>query len=383
MKPSRPSCVEALHTAAASLRGRAQIMEVCGTHTVSVFRHGLRAQLPSNIRLISGPGCPVCVTAQRHIDAAIELSRMPGVILCTYGDMMRVPGRTGSLETSRAGGADVRVVGSAMTAVRLAAENPERQVVFVAVGFETTAPATAVAVQHADRAELTNFSVLVAHKLVVPAMMALLDDPGIAIDGFLCPGHVSVIIGSEAYRMVVERYRRPCVIAGFEPACILDALTRLVRQIAEGQAELVNAYRVAVDACGNPIARHKLDEVFEVSDEPWRELGVIPKSGLRLRSAYARFDALRRFGVVLGEDIHHPACRCGEVIQGRVEPHECPVFGTVCTPLTPLGPCMVSSEGTCSAYFKYHRASHPGAMSGHSRLLRPVETGIHVRGGVP
>lgn len=375
-----PSLVAELHAVAGALRRRVQIMEVCGTHTVSVFRHGLRALLPGCLRLISGPGCPVCVTAQRHIDAAIDLSRIPGVILCTYGDMVRVPGKTGSLEQSRAAGADVRVVGSALAAVKIAAANPERQVVFVAVGFETTAPATAVAIQHADRAGLANFSALIAHKLVTPAMAALLDDPGAAIDGFLCPGHVSVIIGAEAFRSIVEGYRRPCVIAGFEPTSILEALTAIVRQISGGRAGLENAYTAAVGADGNVVARRRLDEVFEVSDEPWRELGVIPRSGLRLRPEYAGFDAVARFHVTLGEDVDHPGCRCGAVIQGRLDPDQCPLFGTVCTPLKPLGPCMVSSEGTCSAWFKYRRSRGAAEAGGAIRVEAVAGNGADHRG---
>lgn len=330
-----------------------QIMEVCGTHTVSIFRHGLRTLLPATMRLVSGPGCPVCVTAQRHIDAAIQLSAIDRVIIATYGDMVRVPGARGSLERSRSEGADVRVVASARTALRLAERQPDRQVVFIAVGFETTAPATAAAVLEADRLGINNFSILAAHKVVVPAMMALLSAGDVPLDGFLCPGHVSVIIGVEAYRPVVVRYRVPCVIAGFEPTDIGRALIALLRQIRDGEARLENEYRAAVCVDGNTVAQQLMHRVFETADAPWRALGVIPLSGLALRAAFQRFDALVRFGVSLGEDADHPGCRCGEVIQGKTTPDECPLFGTVCTPMSPLGPCMVSSEGTCSAWYKY------------------------------
>jgi len=330
-----------------------QFMEVCGTHTVSIFRNGIRALLPSNLRLVSGPGCPVCVTAQRHIDAAIELASRPDVIIATYGDMLRVPGKKGSLEKLRSMGADVRVVTSTRNAIELAAAQSDRQVVFLGVGFETTAPATAVAVLDAQRRGLNNFSVLMCHKLVIPAMMALLEAGDVPLDGFLCPGHVSVIIGSAAYQPIVERYRRPCVIAGFEPSQILRGLVELVRQYESGQAAVQNVYTGVVTERGNRQALELLGRVFVVADAVWRALGVIPQSGLELAPQYRRFDALERFEVTLGEDEDHPACRCGQVIQGKVEPTECPLFGSTCTPLRPVGPCMVSSEGTCSAWYKY------------------------------
>lgn len=346
---------------AARLPRLAQFMEVCGTHTVSIFRSGLRALLPPNVKLVSGPGCPVCVTAQRHIDAAITLARMDGAIVATYGDMVRVPGRQGSLEQARAMGADVRVVASTRAGLEIARNHPDRQVVFIAVGFETTAPATAVALLDACRDGVTNFSILPAHKLIVPAMEALLSGGDIPLDGFLCPGHVSVIIGSEAYRPVVDRFGVPCVVAGFEPTSILDGLRALVRQVAERTPRMENAYAGVVSSAGNRVAAALLDEVFEPEDTVWRALGVIPLSGLALRRKYAGFDALDRFGVVLGEDDDHPACRCGEVITGRASPDECDLFGSTCTPLNPLGPCMVSSEGTCSAWYKYGRRQSTGS----------------------
>lgn len=351
------SLVNSLHRLARQIDRRVQFMEVCGTHTISIFRHGIRTLLPPNLRLVSGPGCPVCVTAQRHIDAAIQLAADPDVIVTTYGDMVRVPGQSGSLELQRAKGADVRVVTSTIGALRVAEQNPDRTVVLVAVGFETTAPATAAAILDAERRGIENFVVLAAHKLVVPAMRALLDAGDAALDGFLCPGHVSVIIGSEAYRPVVQEYGVPCVVVGFEPRDILVALVHLLEQVIAGRPQLENVYATAVRPEGNPVARQLLGKVFVESDTPWRALGVIPESGLELRPRYHRFDALRRFRVSLGDDVDHPACRCGEVICGRAMPDECQLFGTACTPLRPFGPCMVSSEGTCSAWYKYNRHS--------------------------
>ncbi len=344
-----------LHALCDEARRKIQLMEVCGTHTVSIFRTGLRSLLPGNLRLVSGPGCPVCVTAQRHIDAAIELARQPGVILTTYGDMIRVPGRAGSLERLRAQGADVRVVNSARTALSIAGQHPDRPVVFLGVGFETTAPATAATVLEAAQRGSENFSVLMCHKLVVPAMRALLEAGDVPLDGFLAPGHVSVIIGTDAYAPLVAQYRRPVVVVGFEPAQMVQGLIALVRQVREQRAAVENVYSAVVGAAGNRVAMNLLAQVFCVADAPWRELGVIPNSGLELRPEYARFDALRRFDVQLGADEPNPVCRCGEVITGKAEPRDCPAFAEACTPLTPIGPCMVSSEGTCAAWYKYGR----------------------------
>lgn len=369
MAPDLMSLVEEIHVRARRIARPIQLMEVCGTHTVSIFRHGLRALMPENLRLVSGPGCPVCVTAQRHIDAAIEFTREPEVIVATYGDMVRVPGSLGSLERRRADGADVRVVGSVRSALDLARKHADRMVVFIAVGFETTAPATAAVILEAHRQGIENFTVLPAHKLVVPAMMALLRAGDVPLDGLLCPGHVSVIIGSEAYRPIIERHAVPCVIAGFEPKGILVAIAALLGQIERGCALIENPYCVAVSPSGNRVAMTLLDEVFQVGDAPWRALGVIPQSGLDIRPEYEAHDALRRFEFELGTDVDHPACRCGEVIQGKVTPDQCPLFGGICNPLSPLGPCMVSSEGTCSAWYKYNRTEH------HPRLALPFPKG--------
>jgi len=333
-----------------------QIMEVCGTHTVSIFRHGIRSLLPANLRLVSGPGCPVCVTAQRHIDAAIELAARNEVVIATYGDMLRVPGRRGSLEKARAEGAQIHVINSARSALQLARDHPDRLVVFLAIGFETTAPATAATILEAERDGVENFVALLCNKLVVPAMLALLEGGDVPLDGFLCPGHVSVIIGASAYQPIVERFGKPCVVAGFEPQQLLNGVLALVKLIAEGRAALENVYGSVASPEGNQVALSLLDQVFVRADTPWRAIGVIPESGLELASAYRKFDALERLGVALSDDGENPACRCGEVIQGKVEPKECSLFGQSCTPLHPIGPCMVSSEGTCAAWYKYNRA---------------------------
>jgi hydrogenase expression/formation protein HypD len=346
--------VERIATACAGLP-QVQVMEICGTHTVSIFRSGIRSLLPENLRLVSGPGCPVCVTAQRHIDAAIDLAADGRAIIATYGDMLRVPGRQGSLEQLRAAGARIQVVNSANTALRLAQAQPEVPVIFLAVGFETTAPATAATVLEARHRGVENFFVLAGHKLVIPAMHALLSAEDVPLDGFLCPGHVSVIIGSKAYEEIAAQYGRPCVVAGFEPGQILLGLARLAERVAAKEADVENVYAAAVGPAGNPVARKLLSEVFVVADTPWRALGVIPDSGLELAPGFEQFDALRQFGVELGEDEDPAGCRCGEVIQGKVEPADCALFGVECTPVEPVGPCMVSSEGTCAAWYKYNR----------------------------
>ncbi len=336
--------------------GRAlSFMEVCGTHTMSAFRCGLAGVLPDNIRLISGPGCPVCVTSQADIDQIIAAAHMPDVILCTYGDMLRVPGSRGSLESARMAGADVRVVYSAMHAVTLA-QSTTRQVIFAAVGFETTAPATAAAVMAARRLNLNNFSVLTSHKRIIPAMCALLSSAPVdapCVDGFLAPGHVSVIIGTAAYLPIVRDFHKSCVIGGFEPPQIISALTQLAQLAGENKAELLNHYPEAVRPEGNLAAQQLLNTVFEPAAARWRGLGVIDQSGLILRMEYADFDARRRHQLCTPEDHEPRGCICGRVISGAAAPGECPLFGSACTPVNPIGPCMVSSEGTCSAWFKY------------------------------
>lgn len=328
-------------------------MEVCGTHTVALFRSGVKSLLPPPLRLVSGPGCPVCVTSQGYIDAACEVAQRPGVTVCTYGDMIRVPGQAGSLEQQRARGAEVAVVYSARDAVKLAARQPDREVIFLAVGFETTAPATAAAVIEAESQKLSNFSILPGHKLVIPALSALLSAGDVPIDGFLLPGHVSVVIGVQAYRPIVETFHKACAVTGFEPEQMLRGIVCLLEQIAANEPRLDNAYNAVVRDEGNPIARQWIEQVFEPADTIWRAMGVIPCSGLDLRERYRSFDALAKFGLTIESDYDPPGCKCGEVIQGKLEPSACTLFGTKCTPAHPIGPCMVSSEGTCAAWYKY------------------------------
>jgi len=332
-----------------------RIMEVCGTHTVAIHRHGLAGLVEPKVKLISGPGCPVCVTGTGYIDALIDFARKDKFTIATYGDMVRVPGSRSSLQEARAGGADVRVLLSARDALKMATDNPEKQVVFAAVGFETTTPPTADVILEAKRLGLENFSVLVSHKLVVPAMTALLENGQCRIDGFLCPGHVSVIIGYRAYQVLVERFGRSCVVAGFEPAQILQGLVRLIDSTLEGKAILDNVYAVVVGPDPQARARQLVDQVFEVRDDSWRGIGTIKRSGLRLKQQYRQFDAAERFGVETTGDQQLPQCLCGEVIQGLIDPPGCPMFGRTCTPINPLGPCMVSSEGSCQAWYKYNK----------------------------
>jgi hydrogenase expression/formation protein HypD len=331
----------------------ARLMEVCGTHTVSIFRSGIRSVLPPTVSLLSGPGCPVCVTDQAEIDAFVELSRRPGVTVATFGDLMRVPGSASSLQRERAEGRDIRVVYSTMDALAIARKEPEREVVFLGVGFETTAPTVAAAVTAAGGMKLANFSVISAHKLVPPALEALMGLDAVTIDGFILPGHVSVIIGLDAYRPFFERHRIPCVVAGFEPADILQAVAMLAAQIEKGRPALENAYPRAVSPEGNAKARRVLEEVFEPADACWRGIGSIPASGLKIRPPYAAFDASRRFGLVFAEAKPPRGCACGEILTGKKTPPECALYKKVCTPIDPVGPCMVSSEGTCAAYYKY------------------------------
>jgi hydrogenase expression/formation protein HypD len=332
-----------------------QFMEVCGTHTMAAFRSGLHQLLPANVRLLSGPGCPVCVTDTSFIDAAIELAGHPDVIVATFGDLVRVPGSDSSLEQERAAGANVRIVYSPSDALVLARECPSKKVVFLGVGFETTAPTVAWAIRQAAIDELPNFFVLCAHKTMPQAMDALLRDQEVRIDGFICPGHVSVITGAQMYRFICERYHIPCVVSGFEPWDILSAIKMLLQQVADGRAEVENEYSRSVTEAGNAAAQALLAEVFEPCDADWRGIGTIPGSGLRIRNEYARFDAVAALDVRFAPARPHPGCRCGAVLRGTVTPLECRLFGRACSPTHPLGPCMVSSEGVCAAYFKYER----------------------------
>jgi len=331
------------------------LMEVCGTHTVAFAKSGIRNVLPSNIRLISGPGCPVCVTANSDLDRIIVTTRLPGTTVATFGDMMRVPGSTTSMQQRRAQGANIEVVYSPLDALALATKNPGQQIIFIGVGFETTTPLIAATVKRAKAAGLSNFSVLTAHKRVIPALDALANDPDLALDGLVLPGHVSVIIGSAPYRFLPERYGIPSVIAGFEPVDLLWAIAKLLEQIREGTPQVEIAYGRAVHEQGNTEACATIDEAFTVSHAMWRGLGPIPDSGHVLNEAYAAYDAAKRFDLAaLTEPTVEPkGCSCGEVLRGIMPPSECPLFGGACTPTNPVGPCMVSGEGSCAAYYRY------------------------------
>jgi hydrogenase expression/formation protein HypD len=331
------------------------LMEICGGQTHSIVKNGLEALLPEGIELVHGPGCPVCVTPVELIDAAIEIAAQPGVVFTSFGDMLRVPGSRGSLLEARAAGADVRIVYSALDAVKLAAANPGVQVVFFAVGFETTAPGNALAVLQAEALKLDNFSILVAHVLVPPAIGALLASPACRVQAFLAPGHVCAIEGPEEYARLCARWMVPIVVTGFEPVDLLEGILMAVRQLEAGEARLENQYRRAVRETGNVPARETVASVFEVTDRAWRGLGVIGKSGLALRARYAGFDALARFGVGLQPAGDTGECLSGLVLQGLKKPLECPAFATRCTPEHPLGAPMVSSEGACAAYYHYGR----------------------------
>lgn len=332
------------------------IMEICGGQTHAIMRFSLDSLLPEQIRLIHGPGCPVCVTPVEILDWAMELAARPEVILCSFGDMLRVPGSQKDLFTAKSEGADVRVVYSPLDALRLAQQNPDREVVFFAIGFETTAPANAMAVRLAKDWGLKNFSLLVAHVLVPPAIEAILQAPGCQVHGFLAAGHVCTVMGMEAYRPIAERYRVPIVVTGFEPLDILQGILCCVRQLEQGRHEVENAYSRSVRPQGNRLAQRQIEEVFQLSDRKWRGLGLIPASGLELRPEYAPFDAVQRFGLQhLAAEPPSP-CIAGQILQGIKKPYECPLFASTCTPEHPHGAPMVSAEGACAAYYRYRRS---------------------------
>lgn len=331
------------------------LMEVCGGQTHSIVRHGLDTLLPPEITLVHGPGCPVCVTPVELVEKAIEIASNPKVIFCSFGDMLRVPGVSRDLLSVKAAGADVRVVYSPLDALRLAMDNPGREVVFFAVGFETTAPANAMAVLQAHRAHTGNFTLLVSHVLVPPAMEAILSSRDNRVQGFLAAGHVCAVAGYEEYEPIARRYRVPIVVTGFEPVDILEGVHGCIRQLEEGRSEVENRYRRSVRREGNPAARKAMAEVFRLVDRKWRGVGEIPQSGLGLRAVYADYDAETRFGVAGITAEEDPECISGLILQGIHKPDECPAFGTRCTPEHPLGATMVSSEGACAAYFQYRR----------------------------
>jgi len=331
------------------------MMEVCGGQTHSIIRHGIDQLLPEGVEMIHGPGCPVCVTPLEIIDKALTIAAQPGVIFCSFGDMLRVPGSTQDLFGIKSAGGDVRVVYSPLDALNLARENPDRQVVFFGIGFETTAPANAMTVYQAKRLGVRNFSLLVSHVLVPPAIAAIMESPRCRVQAFLAAGHVCSVMGTSEYPALAEKYRVPIVVTGFEPLDILEGIRQAILQLESGRHELQNAYPRAVRAEGNVAAMRMLRDVFEVTDRTWRGIGMIPNSGWRLSPRYRDFDAELRFEVT---DIHtaeSALCRSGEVLQGLLKPHECAAFGKQCTPRNPLGATMVSSEGACAAYYAYRR----------------------------
>lgn len=334
--------------------GPVRFMEVCGTHTVSIFRSGIRTILPVSIDLISGPGCPVCVTPPEEIRRAMDLALQKDVVLVTFGDLMKVPVGGKSLEHLKAEGADIRVVLSPLDALEIAKREPKRKVVFFAVGFETTAPAVAATLIEAKRQAVKNFFVLSAQRLIPPAIRALLEGGKVLLDGFILPGHVSVIIGKDPYEFIAREFLLPAVITGFEPLDVLESIWMLLEQKRRGLPQVLIQYRRAVRPEGNPKARHLMEEVFYAVDARWRGLGFIPQSGLKLREGFFHWDAERAFGLLPPEPMAEPpGCSCGEVLQGLKKPPQCKLFGKACTPSNPVGPCMVSSEGSCAAYYKY------------------------------
>jgi hydrogenase expression/formation protein HypD len=357
-----------------------QIMEVCGGHTHTIFRYGLKAMLPADsIEFVHGPGCPVCVLPMGRVDDCVTLARNPKVIFTTFGDAMRVPGSLGSLLQAKADGADVRMVYSPLDALQIAREHPAREVVFFALGFETTMPATALTVLQARREGIDNFTLFCNHITIPATLKALLDSPDLKLDGFLGPGHVSMVIGNRAYDFIAARYRRPIVVSGFEPLDLLQSLWMVVRQLAEGRCEVENQYTRIVPQNGNAQALAAVGEVFESREFfEWRGLGSIENSGVRMRREFAAFDAERKFAVPNLTVADPAACQCGDVLKGLLRPHQCKVFGTACTPETPLGALMVSSEGACAAYYHYgridvreRRAAAPGSTAPRTTAESP------------
>lgn len=330
-----------------------RIMEVCGTHTMAIFRHGLRSVLPKELELISGPGCPVCVTASAHIDGFLDVAARDGVRVAIFGDLYRVPGSNGSLATAQSMGAAVEIVYSPMDALKMAGDHPDEMIVFLAVGFETTIPLVAATILEAERQGVENFAVFSSHKIMPPALDALLGDPDLRLDGLLCPGHVSTIIGAAAYEPVARNFGISCVVAGFEPVDVLQAVIMIARQVAEQRVEVENAYGRAVSWQGNLRAQKLIDQVFEPVDSSWRGLGVIKQSGMAIRQSFARFDAEKRFDIQLAGSAEPKGCLCGEILKGKKTPVDCPLFKGRCSPLNPVGPCMVSNEGTCAAFYRY------------------------------
>ena len=347
--------------------GPIKIMEVCGGHTHAIFKFGLEHLLPPTLELVHGPGCPVCIMPKGRLDDAMAIAQQPNVMFTTFGDAMRVPGSTLNLLQAKAEGADIRMVYSPLDALAMAKANPDKEVVFFAIGFETTAPSTALTVLQARDQGVANFSLFSNHVLVVPALEALLDNPDLQLDGFVGPGHVSAVIGIDSYRVVTTHYGKPVVVSGFEPLDILQSVWMVLRQLAEGRCEVENQYTRLVNDQGNAVAMRAMAEVFEVRPTfAWRGLGDIPASGLRMRPELAAWDAEAKFTLPGRQVADHRACACGEILKGVKKPWDCKVFGTACTPESPLGSCMVSSEGACAAYYKY------GRLATERRQVSPV-----------
>ncbi len=336
------------------VKGRDMVlMEVCGTHTMAIHKSGIKAMLPESLKLLSGPGCPVCVTPNEYLDRAVALGRREDVILATFGDMLRVPGSSSSLEQVRAEGANVSMVYSCRDSLAVARENRDRKVVFLGVGFETTSPTIAATIEEAEREGVPNFHVLCGHKLIPPAMRALVENPDLSVQGFICPAHVSTIIGAGPYRFLADEHGIPCVITGFEPLDILQGIAMLADMIIDGKPSVKNQYSRVATMEGNARAKELLDRVFETCSSEWRGLGSIPRSGYRIKDGLAHRDAEKEIRVDVEVTRGHKGCRCGEILQGLIDPSGCPLYADVCTPENPVGPCMVSSEGTCAAYYKY------------------------------
>jgi len=344
------SLVESIHRRSTR---QIRIMEFCGTHTVSIFKHGIRQLLPPTIEMLSGPGCPICVTANVDLDWAIALASHPDLIITTFGDMLRVPGSRSSLERTKAAGGDIRIVYSTLDALQIARDNPERPVVFLGIGFETTAPTVAVSILQAREEEIANYNVLSLHKLTPPATKAVLDSGDSRLDGIIGPGHVTTVIGSRAWEFLPQEYGISCVIAGFEPLDVLQGIYTLVERIENGEPRVDNLYARSVRREGNQIALDYVNMVFEPCAADWRGMGEIPASGLGLRAEFRRFDARENYEVDPGPTEEPPGCLCGDVIRGAATPLDCPLYREACTPHNPVGPCMVSSEGTCAAYYLY------------------------------
>ena len=350
-----------IKSTAEGIKKKITLMEVCGTHTVAIFNCGIKSILPDNINLISGPGCPVCVTPNRYMDQSIALANLDDVILATFGDMMKVPGSFSCLEKEKAKGKDIRVVYSTLDALKVAKQNKDRKVVFLGVGFETTAPTVAFALKEAKENKIKNFFVLSAHKLIPPALRFLAQSKDLKVDGFICPGHVSTIIGTKPYEFLASEFGIPCVIAGFEPLDLFQSIYILLNLIKNGEAKIDNQYFRAVKQDGNPTALNLIDMVFEKEDSTWRGIGIIQKSGLKIKDEFGEFDAHKRIEVKLERSREPKGCLCGLVIQGKKTPLDCILFAKKCTPQFPIGPCMVSSEGSCQAYFRYGQTtSEPG-----------------------